>query len=153
MTALKYYEEVEEYIHKYGQLLEKKYQENYINLSLASLYYSKKDYEKAMQLVNQYEFKDILINLSAKTMLLKMYYELSEFKALESLLESMRAYLQRKKELGTRTNTFKNTIRYTKKLIKVNPYNKDHVAKLRKEIEEATPLTEKAWLLKQLDDL
>ena len=106
-----------------------------------------------MELVNQYEFKDVLVNLNAKTMLLKMYYELSEYKALESLLESMRAYLQRKKELGNRINGYKNIVRYTKKLLKVNPYNKNQIAKLRQEIETATPLTEKAWLLKQLDDL
>ena len=31
--------------------------------------------------------------------------------------------------------------------------NKDQIAKLRQEIETATPLTEKTWLLKQLDDL
>ncbi len=151
--TLKYFKEAEEAIHKYGQFLAKEYQENYINLSLAKLFFAKKDYDKAMQLVNQYEFKDILDNLSAKTMLLKMYYELSEFQTLESLLESMRAYLQRKKQLGSRINGYKNIVRYTKKLIKVNPYNKEQVAKLRKEIEEATPLTEKAWLLKQLDDL
>lgn len=150
---LKYYKESEEYIHKYGQFIAKEYQENYIKFSLAKLHFERRNYEEAMELVHQYEFKDPLVNLNAKTMLLKMYYELSEFKALESLLESMRAYLQRKKQLGNRLNGYKNIVRYTKKLIKVNPYNKEHVAKLRKEIEEATPLTEKTWLLKQLDQL
>ena len=83
------------------------------------------------------------------------YYELSEYQTLESLLESIRAYLQRKnKMLGSQhIALYKNIVRYTKKLIKVNPYNKEQVAKLRLEIEAATPLTEKAWLLKQLDDL
>ena len=150
---LKYYKEVEEYIFKYGQLLEEQHKENYINYNLAKLFYEKGNYNKAMELVHQYEFKDILDNLSAKTMLLKMYYELSEFKALESLLESMRAYLQRKKQLGSRINGFKNIVRYTKKLLKVNPYNKEQVTKLQLEIKAANPLPEKAWLLKQLDNL
>ncbi len=150
---LEYYEEVEEYIFKYGNLLDEQYKENYIKYNLAKLFFAKGNYERAMELVNQYEFKDILVNLNAKIMLLKMYYELSEYKALESLLESMRAYLQRKKELGNRTNGYKNIVRYTKKLLKVNPYNKAQIAKLRLEIEEASPLTEKAWLLKQLDAL
>lgn len=150
---LEYYEEVEEYIFKYGKLLKEKHKENYIKFNLARLYYVRSNYEKAMELVSQYEFKDILVNLSAKTMLLKMYYELSEFKALESLLESMRAYLQRKQVLGYHKSNYKNIVRYTKKLLKVNPYSKEHIAKLQQEIEEATPLTEKAWLLKQLDAL
>ena len=67
----------------------------------------------------------------------------------------MRAYLQRKKKLigAQHIQIYKNTIRYTKKLVKVNPYNKAHINKLRQEIEAATPLTEKKWLLKQVDSL
>ena len=150
---LKEFSWAEDFINSHGQYLEEKHKESVIRFNLAKLFFEKNNYDKAMDLVNQYEFKDVLENLNAKTMLLKMYYELSEFKALESLLESMRAYLQRKKELGNRINGYKNIVRYTKKLLKVNPYNKEHIAKLRLEIEEASPLTEKTWLLKQLDQL
>ena len=86
-------------------------------------------------------------------MLLKIYHETDEFKVLESLLESMRAYLQRKKVLGYHKSNYKNIIHYTKKLLKVNPYSKAQKEKLKLEIEAAKPLTEKAWLLKQLAEL
>ncbi|MEM1124462.1 MAG: hypothetical protein AAGJ18_28755, partial [Bacteroidota bacterium] len=84
---------------------------------------------------------------------LKIYYETDEFKVLESLLESMRAYIQRKKVIGYQKALYKNMVRYTKKLLKVNPYSKAQKEKLRAEIEAAKPLTEKAWLLKQLAEL
>jgi len=150
---LGYYDKVNEYIFKYGELLREEYKDNFIKFSLAKLFYEKGSYEKAMELVSQYEFKDILVNLSAKTMLLKMYYEQSEFRVLESLLESMRAYLQRKKVLGYHKANYKNIIRYTKKLLKVNPYSKAQVNKLRQEMEAVNPLTEKKWLLRQLEEL
>ena len=151
---LKLYNEVENAIFKYKDLLKNEYKESYFNFSLSSYYFEKGEYNKAMELLNQYEHDDILINLNAKTMLIKIYYELSEFNVLESLLESMRAYIQRKKELGNRRRTlYKNIIRYTKKLLKVNPYSKSQKEKLKSEIEAAKPLTEKAWLLKQLEEL
>lgn len=144
---------VENFINVYGVFLEDKKKDVNIKYNQARLYFSMRNYTKAMDLVRQYEFKDILLNLSAKTMLLKMYYELSEYKALESLLESMRAYVQRKKVIGYHKEVYKNIIRYTKKLLKVNPYSKAQKEKLKAEIETAKPLTEKAWLLKQLGEL
>ena len=151
---LKLYDDVERAIYDYKDLMKKEYQESYFNFSLSSYYFEKGEYNKAMSLLSQYEHDDVLINLNAKTMLLKIYYELSEFNVLESLLESMRAYIQRKKELGSRRIAlYKNIIRYTKKLLKVNPYSKAQKEKLKAEIETAKPLTEKAWLLKQLAEL
>ena len=94
-----------------------------------------------------------MVNLNAKTILLKVYYELDEIKVLESLLESMRAYLQRKKVVGIQKALYKNMLKYTKKLLKVNPYSRAQKDKLKAEIEAAKPLTEKAWLLKQLAEL
>jgi len=152
---LKEFEWAESFIRNHGAYLEEKHKESFTHFNLAKLFYEKEDFQSALDMLSNYEPKDILINIDAKIMLLKIYYELNEFQVLESLLESMRAYLQRKKKMiGTQyLELYKNIIRYTKKLIKVNPYNKDQVAKLRQEIEAATPLTEKKWLLKQVDSL
>jgi len=151
---LKEYEWVKSFIENYNQYLEEKYRESFFHFNYAKLYYTKGDYNKTLDVIQKYEFKDVLINISAKTMLLKIYYELNEFLVLESLLESMRAYIQRKKEVGNkRKSNYKNIIRYTKKLLKVNPYSKAQKEKLKVEIEAAKPLTEKAWLLKQLAEL
>ncbi|MFK7979218.1 MAG: hypothetical protein AB8G86_04505 [Saprospiraceae bacterium] len=144
---------VENFINEYGLYLDENIRDTNIKYNKARLFFGKRDYQKAMNLVSQYEFKDILINLSAKTMLIKMYYELSEFRTLESLLESMRAYIQRKKVIGYHKDLYKNIVKYTKKLLKVNPYSKAQKEKLKVEIEAAKPLTEKAWLLKQLAEL
>jgi len=150
---LKEYKWVEDFINNYQSFLQEKYRKSSVHYNQAKLYYEKGDYEKATELFMQFEHKDILLNLNAKSMLLKMYYEQSEFRILESLLESVRAYLQRKKVMGYHKSNYKNIIRYTKKLLKVNPYSKAQKEKLKAEIETAKPLTEKAWLLKQLAEL
>jgi hypothetical protein len=104
-----------------------------------------------MKLFAQSDYDDILMSLNAKTMLLKMYYELDEINALESLLGSMRTYLQRKKVLGYHKSNYQSIIHFTKKLLKLPPYASDQHAKLKKELTEASPLTERKWLLEQLD--
>ena len=152
---LKEYTWVENFIHEYQKYLKEEHRQGFVFYSLARLHYEEKDYDKAMRLlVQEVHYDDIIINLSAKTLLMKMYYEQDEFDVLESLLESMRTYIQRKKEMGAQQrNNFKNIVKLTKKLLKVTPYSKTKKEKLKTEITEATPLTEKAWLLQQLDSL
>ena len=88
-----------------------------------------------------------------KTMLLKIYYEEDEYDALESLLESMKVYLKRKKVIGYHKDVFQNMLKYTQKLVRINPFDKDKRVALRQEIEEASPLTERPWLLEQIDKM
>ena len=150
-TYLKEFDWVENFIHEYQPYLEERYRESIVHYSLGKLHFEKNDYAKSMQLLSQVEYDDILMNLTAKTMLLKMFYEQDEFDALESLLESMRTYMQRKKVIGYHRSNYKNIIRYTKKLLKVNPYNKAALRRLQEEIKEVNPLTEREWLLRQLE--
>lgn len=139
------------FIENYKQFLEHRYRDNFVHYCQARLLYEQKNYNAAMRLLVQVESDDILINLNAKSMLLKMFYEEEELDALESLLESMRTYLQRKDVIGYHKANYQNIIRFTKKLIRVTPHSKEEKTKLRQEIQNANPLTEKEWLLKQLE--
>jgi tetratricopeptide (TPR) repeat protein len=139
------------FIKQYQQFLEPRYRENFVHYCQARLLYEQKKYKEAQRLLVQVEYDDMLINLNAKSMLLKMFYEEEELDALESLLESMRTYLQRKEVIGYHKANYQNIIRYTKKLLRVTPRNKEQKEKLRQEIQHANPLTEKEWLLEMLE--
>ncbi|MEK7256022.1 MAG: hypothetical protein AAB316_14820 [Bacteroidota bacterium] len=151
--SLKEFGWVENFIQKYSADLEEKHREALVHFNLARLDFEKKDYKTAMRQFAQLDYDDFLLNLSAKTMLLKMYYELDEFNALDSLLGSMRTYLQRKKVMGYHKSNYKNILHFTKKLLRTTAYGKEQKEKLRHEIEAANPLTERRWLLEQLDKL
>jgi hypothetical protein len=141
------------FIHHYKDYLEEQHRDNFYRFTLARLRFEQKDYDAAMLLLAQTDFDDILIQLNAKTMLLKMYYELEETDALESLLESMRTYVNRKEVLSYHRSNYQNIIRYTKKLVRLNHYDNPRKEKLRQEITTANPLTERDWLLRQLDKI
>ena len=150
------YDWVEIFIRDYQQYLDDKYRNSYVFYNLARLHYEKKEYTKAMQLLIQdVHYEDILIFLTSKTLLSRMYYEEEEFDALESLIESMRTYIQRKKIMGYHKANFKNYIRYIKKLLKAKPSDKTGKEKLKTEIQQAHPLTteERKWLLTQLSKI
>lgn len=144
---------VENFILNNNLYLEEKHRDNYVRFYRARLHFERKEYDKAMPMFAQYDTDDILMSLLAKTMLLKMYYELDEFGALDSLIDSMRAYIQRKKVMGYHKAVFKNLLTYTKKLLKVFPNDKEQIEKLKSEIETADPLMERKWLLEQLEKM
>ncbi len=147
------FEWVDFFIENYQPYLQEKFRENVVHFSKATLAYAKKDYPTAMKLFTQVEYNDTLMNLNAKNMLVKMFYEEDEFDALESLLSSMRAYLTRKKVMGYHKSFITNFIKLTKKLLKVSPYDKAQIEKLRLDIMEAAPMasSERQWLLTQLE--
>ena len=152
-AMLKEFEWTENFINEYKHYLEDHYRDNNVHYSLARLHFEKKDYDTSMKLFSQMEYDDIFMNLNAKVMQLKMLYEQDELDVLESLLESLRNYLVRKKVIGYHKANYKNIIRLSKKMLKVNPYSQVQKTKLLKEIEEANPLTERKWLLKQMEKL
>lgn len=145
------YEWVEQFIAGHSDYLEAKHRDNYVRFYRARLHFERGEYTTAMRLFAQYEYDDILMSLHAKTMLLKMYYELDEFNALDSLIDSMRTYIHRKKVMGYHKTVFKNLLRYTRKILKVRPNDRTAVMKLKQEIAVAEPLMERKWLLEQLD--
>jgi len=144
---------VDYFIHNYKDYLDKQHRENFFKYNLARLRLEQRDYNAAMELLAQTDFDDVLVQMNAKTLLLKIYYELDEFNALESLLESMRTYLNRKELVGSYRLNYQNIIRYTKKLVRLNPYDKEKREKLRKELSTVNPLAERSWLLAQLDNM
>ncbi len=144
---------VDRFITQYKPLLAEELRENLSHFCRSKLLFEKKDYKSAMRLLAQVEYDDILINLNAKSMLLKMLYEQDELDALDSLLESVRTYIQRKKVIGYHKNIYSNLVKYTRKLVRVNPYSQDQKEKLKQEILTANPLAERQWLLEQLANL
>lgn len=149
--SLKEMDWVSEFIPKYQHYLDPKHRESIVLYSQARLFFEKKDYKKAMSLLVYVDFDDILLNLYAKIMLIQMYYELEELDTLESLLESMRTYIHRKQLSGSHDMVYRNIIKYTRRLVRINPYDQKQKQKLQDEL-KSTPLPMmKDWLLEQLE--
>lgn len=145
------YDWVEAFLSKYKNFLEKKYRTDNYAFNLAMVKYTRQDYDSALQLLNQADYKDALLMLAAKAVLLKIYYELDEYDLLESHLDAMAIFIRRKHSLGYHRDNYKKLIYYTRKLLELDFYNKNAVKLLKTTIVETTGIAERSWLLKQLD--
>lgn len=146
------YQWAEQFIEKYKQYLDEKERNSIANFNLSRVYFEKGDYDNAQKLLAQFEYDDVLFNLIAKTMLLKIYYEQDEYDAFESLVESMRIYLQRKDVLDpTRKASYKNMLGIMKKMLHTDMYSRKQREELAELIRQTNPLTEREWLLRKVE--
>lgn len=140
------------FLEKFKPRLPEAERENTYHFNLANLFFRKKDYERAMDLLRQVEFKDKLHNLDARRMLLRMYYETEALDALESLLDSFEIYIRRQKDLGYHGENYLNLIRLTRKLLQLTRTDKDAREKLATEIMQTKSLAEREWLLEKIKE-
>ncbi len=148
--ALQELDWTERFIHDYRDFLPEIHRESLFSFNLARLEYQRHARGNALQLLQKTDYKDLPLSLAAKTLQLKIFYELGEYDLLESHLKAFGAFIRRKKMLGYHRTNYLNTVFFTQKLLELNRYDKNAVATLRKEVEETAAVAEKEWLLGML---
>lgn len=148
---LKEYEWVETFIKDYKIKMERKHREGMYNFCLARLAYSRKQYGKALQSLQQATYRDPLLHLSAKTVIIKIFYELGEMDPLEAQLESLKTFLRRRRlVISYHKENYRNMLRYIRQLLEINPYEKQAIDKLENTINQEVIIAEKEWLIEQV---
>ena len=145
--ALKEYGWVEGFIHQFKNNLEEGSRESMFSFSLARLEFERKNFGVSLQLLQKSEYRDLLLNLAAKGLVLKIYYETAEYDALHSHLAAMERFIRRKNIIGYHREHYLKTIQFTRKLMETMD-NAD-LAVLKQEIESEKAVAEKGWLLAQ----
>ncbi|MCP4438902.1 MAG: hypothetical protein GY810_08145 [Aureispira sp.] len=139
-----------EFIASYQDYLDSEIKETYVHYSTAKLKFTQRKYSEAMLLLQEVDSTDLFLSISAKVMLLKIYYELEEYDVLDSFLHSFKTFLHRKKLIGYHKENYLNIIKFTQKLLVVNPFDREAMLTLQKQINQTASLSEREWLLEQL---
>ena len=148
------YKWVEKFIKNYNQHLPKDYQKNALTYNLAILHFYKKDYEEVISLLRDMTYQDVFDALQGRWLLLKTYYELDEYDALDALIDSFRIFLRRNKSISkSYQKMYMNAIKFLQKIIKIPYEGKAAGEKLRDQIKECTPIAERRWLLQKLEEI
>lgn len=137
------------FLDTYKAYLPAREKENTYRYNRAVFWFRRPQYEKAMDLLLHVEFRDPLYNLNTRTMLLRIFYELQSYTALEAHLESFTIFLRRRSELGYHRDNYRNLIRFTKKLLELPPGDRKGRQVLYHEIENTAALAERDWLLEK----
>ncbi len=149
---LKAFDWIRMFIEKYTIYLPKEMQIRYKTYVLAKYFFEKNEHEACLQLLTQVASDDLFMNIDAKMMLLKIYYKNKSFDALESLIQSFKVFLHRKEVMSYHKNNYLNVLSFIKRIILLPPFDQSAKEKLYYDIELMEPLTEKQWLLDQLNE-
>ena len=113
----------------------------------ALYFFRSNDYKSAMQLLQTVNPKDVLFNLDARRLLARIYFELKENSALDSLIDTSKIYLHRQKDIGYHREMYLNFFKILELLLKKDAQKSKL---LRGLIEETKYLAEREWLLEKL---
>ncbi len=140
-----------DFIEKNRPLLAENFREPYANFCLARYFYDCRDFEKAQPLLQNLQSDDLFLELDGRVLLMKIWFEMGEWRVLAAFFKTFGQFLSRKKMLAYHLENYKNILHFTQKLVAQRSGQKilttEEMQILRSEIENARPLTEKDWLL------
>lgn len=149
------------FISEYKSKLPKEQRDNAYAYNLANYYYETGKLKKAVQLLREVEFTDIFYNLDAKTMLLKIYFELEEDEAFFSLVAAFKIYLSRNRLINEHNRKlYMNLLIFTSKLYTLKMrhiFRKANVFQLKlKQLKGKVmtqPVANSRWLINKTEEL
>ncbi len=139
-------------IQNWKTLVEEEYQEALYTFNLSRYYYEIKEYKKALKLLLNNQYDDIHLEIAAKSIVIKIYYETRAWDTLESVIASLKMYLRRKEVTEYHKDNYLNFIQFTYRLLELDTDNKKEVDKLKKQIIATDLAINKDWLLLQLNN-
>jgi hypothetical protein len=144
---LEEFEWVECFIKKNAHKVKEAKQNNVKILSYVLLEFHKGNYENALEMTNDIEFKDIYDKIIVKNLVLQCYFELSEYSLLEYFSSAYKKFLHTNPLIGrVRKERILNFITMTQKLAKNKATGKPSKNELELHLSRLSPVAERKWL-------
>jgi hypothetical protein len=151
---IKEYAWTEKFIEQYQHQIPIKDRKNAYAFNMARYYFAKKKYQLALPLLQEVAYDDVFYLLDSKSTLFKIYYELGEYTAMQSLKESFRLLLRRKKLISERHRTnYENFLKLSMKLYRADVKNKKQMKDLKALIATTNDVADKSWIQEKLAEL
>jgi len=145
----------ENFIKNYTSRLQPEIRESIGAMAFAFLHFKTKEYDKVLRNLNNVEFIDIIDKLFTKSLLAQTYYEMKEFDSLLNHIDSSKHFLKSNTFVSDLyQKSYGNYFNFLTSLISVNEKADSHsIHVLKKEIQSATKLENKNWLIKKAEEL
>jgi hypothetical protein len=157
--SLKSFEWTENFLEAFREKLPENCRENAYAFNLANLFYHKKMYGKVRTTLLKVQFTDVKYHLNTAFLLLRTYFEERDTEALFNLLDTLRIYILRNRQITTEEKKgYNNFLTFARKLINYRLEDGLYQSKLaapekikilRAKIENTPNITHKNWLLEQ----
>jgi len=153
---------VKNFISDYALYLEEDVNADATRFSKSYLYFSKKEYQKTVDLLWNYNFDKLLFDIRSKSILtrtlLEYFFQKRDiYQLLLNHTNSMERYIRRKKIIGKKKQeAYLNFISVVKKIGKFQyegKNNKTWIERTKKQILNDDNIIAKIWILERLDEL
>ncbi len=105
---LKEFSKTENFIKQYADFIAAEYRQNTVDFNSAKVFFSKEQPQKALKILLTNEFKDMLWNLNAKYMVIKILFEMKDLVLFANHLKAYKNYVKRKTNIGYHQTYFIN---------------------------------------------
>ena len=144
----------EHFLHEYKDRINPEFRESAYVYNMANVLYHRKEFGKALKLMQAVEINDIYYHLGAKVLLLKTYFELNETEPFFSLVDAFTNYLKRNKLISESQRTVHlNFVKYTKKLMHLRQGGRISPDEIREELHHLNSIANLPWLFEKLDEI
>lgn len=159
---LKHFAWVESFLEQYKPRLEQEIRENAYTYNLAVFYMEKGAFKQAMRHLQQVSFTDVYYDLSARAILLRVYYELQEDDSLGYLVHAFRAFLKRNKLISQQhSKNILNLIRFVRQLSRLRQRKpfleqeefKNRLQKIQEAVKVSSGISNANWLRSKIQEL
>jgi hypothetical protein len=151
---LKEYEWSEKFIVDYKRLLPISHRNNAYLYNLARLLFEKKEFKELLRTLQDVEFDDIFYSLDARSLLIKTYYELEDWFAMEYAFNSFSQYIRRNKNIArSHKANYLHFIKLTKMLYKLRLDKSITSPQIQQELNETTQIADKSWIQEKIDNI
>lgn len=148
-VKVKEYAWAEEFVEMYHSRLRPSFREPLQYYSLGKLRYEQSQLASSMHFLARVDTAVPWLLLAAKTLQIKIYYDLGEIGLLDSLLDSMRVYLQRKDNINHSEN-YKNMVAFTRQLLSIDTKPNKEKEAFAEKVKAAKVFSEKEWFLEKI---
>lgn len=140
-----------QFLHDYRGRLPADYADNVFRYNLAQYHYYLQNYDDAQRALVQVEISDVLLSVSVRSLLVKIYCETEQTELLFSCLEATRIFLHRNQLLDPQTKKqMQKFVEYTAKFAKTPPGDRQRYLALLHQLPPARDMMHREWLAGQL---
>lgn len=150
---------VERFIHQYKDQVDSAFAENVYTYCLAQLYAESGKERQAIRLLQEVQFTDVYYALSARTLLLRIFYDQPGQDDLSYQAKAYQHFLQRNNTLSQRNrHLYLQFVRYFKRLVRLReqqqyldiPKYQKNYRELVGQLAEQKELAHRSWLIERL---
>ncbi len=148
-----------EFLHGFAERLAPTFQENALRYAQAAYLTEKGETKQALSLLNAIGYTDVFYQLSARILMLRIYYQLEDYDSMAYQINAFRHFLGRNKEIEKdKRNQYLQYLSWLKKVARLAEQRHledqskwlSRQQKLQNDFVAAAPMVQRSWLEKEL---